>query len=112
MPLGGTPFAISQSMHYGDAYLWPVELWGLHKRIRSEQAGSLTTLRSLAEEDIVDTRFTYGMLAKEHEEYWIVISQALVCMYTVDLKIECQVMSAREIPRHNNSDNDLTKLGS
>ncbi|KAL1236002.1 hypothetical protein TPS_08203 [Trichinella pseudospiralis] len=37
---------------------------------------------------------------------------ALVCMYTVDLKIECQVMSAREIPRHNNSDNDLTKLGS
>ncbi|KRY64587.1 hypothetical protein T4A_10992 [Trichinella pseudospiralis] len=45
MPLGGTPFAISQSMHYGDAYLWPVELWGLHKRIRSEQAGSLTTLK-------------------------------------------------------------------
>ncbi|KRY96879.1 hypothetical protein T4C_4919 [Trichinella pseudospiralis] len=37
---------------------------------------------------------------------------ALVCMYTVDLKIECQVISAREIPRHNNSDNDLTKLGS
>ncbi|KRY80669.1 hypothetical protein T4D_15481 [Trichinella pseudospiralis] len=40
MPLGGTPFAISQSMHYGDAYLWPVELWGLHKRISfSTQSG-------------------------------------------------------------------------
>ncbi|KRY99530.1 hypothetical protein T4B_14235 [Trichinella pseudospiralis] len=37
---------------------------------------------------------------------------ALVCMYAVDLKIECKVISAREIPRHNNSDNDLTKLGS
>ncbi|KRX86470.1 hypothetical protein T4E_1633 [Trichinella pseudospiralis] len=34
MPFGGTPFAISQCMHYGVAYLWPVELWGLHKRIR------------------------------------------------------------------------------
>ncbi|KRY64767.1 hypothetical protein T4B_12719 [Trichinella pseudospiralis] len=30
-------------------------------------------LTSIAEEDIVDTLFTYGMLAKEHEEYWIVI---------------------------------------
>ncbi|KRX86826.1 hypothetical protein T4E_2105 [Trichinella pseudospiralis] len=30
--------------------------------------------RSLAEEDIVDTRCTYGMLAKEHVEYTIVIS--------------------------------------
>ncbi|KRY98022.1 hypothetical protein T4C_11109 [Trichinella pseudospiralis] len=30
--------------------------------------------RSLAEEDIVDTRFTYGMLAKEHLEYQILIS--------------------------------------
>ncbi|KAL1229521.1 Histone acetyltransferase ESA1 [Trichinella pseudospiralis] len=30
-------------------------------------------LTSIAEEDIVDTLFTYGMLAKEYEEYWIVI---------------------------------------
>ncbi|KRY99911.1 hypothetical protein T4C_6557 [Trichinella pseudospiralis] len=28
-------------------------------------------------------------------------------MYTVDLKIECQVISAREIPRHNNNNGEL-----
>ncbi|KRY80690.1 hypothetical protein T4D_4477 [Trichinella pseudospiralis] len=33
-------------------------------------------LTSIAEEDIVDTLFTYGMLAKEHEEYWITFGQA------------------------------------
>ncbi|KRZ35798.1 Histone acetyltransferase ESA1 [Trichinella pseudospiralis] len=35
-------------------------------------------LTSIAEEDIVDTLFTYGMLAKEHEEYWITFQQAYV----------------------------------
>ncbi|KRY01355.1 hypothetical protein T4E_8718 [Trichinella pseudospiralis] len=31
-------------------------------------------------------------------------------MYTVDLQIQCKVVSAYEVPQHNNSDNDLTKL--
>ncbi|KRZ24715.1 hypothetical protein T4C_6189 [Trichinella pseudospiralis] len=35
----------------------------------------MSKLTSIAEEDIVATLFTYGMLAKEHEEYWIVISE-------------------------------------
>ncbi|KRY81787.1 hypothetical protein T4D_10988 [Trichinella pseudospiralis] len=43
---------------------------------RSEQAGKMPKLTSIAEEDIVDTLFTYGMLAKEYEEYWITFQQA------------------------------------
>ncbi|KRZ05918.1 hypothetical protein T4B_8547, partial [Trichinella pseudospiralis] len=37
----------------------------------------MSKLTSIAEEDIVATLFTYGMLAKEHEEYWIVISEIM-----------------------------------
>ncbi|KRZ71097.1 hypothetical protein T10_7324 [Trichinella papuae] len=37
--------------------------------------------------------------------------QTLLCIYAPDLKIQCKVISAYEVPHHNNSDNDLIKLG-
>ncbi|KRY96556.1 hypothetical protein T4B_4331, partial [Trichinella pseudospiralis] len=35
----------------------------------------LPKLSGIADVDIAATLFTYDMLAKEHEEYWIVISE-------------------------------------
>ncbi|KRZ80679.1 hypothetical protein T10_13324 [Trichinella papuae] len=32
-------------------------------------------------------------------------------MYAVDLQVQCKVVSAYGAPRHNSSDNNLTKLG-
>ncbi|KRY77491.1 hypothetical protein T4A_349 [Trichinella pseudospiralis] len=34
-----------------------------------------------------------------------------VCMFAVDLQVQCKVVSAYGTPCHNRRDNDLTKLG-
>ncbi|KRY39610.1 hypothetical protein T01_15037 [Trichinella spiralis] len=56
--------------------------------------------------------------AKQHEsnisqKFCIVTSggMTVVCMYAVDLQVQCKVVSAYEAPHHNCCDNDLTKLG-
>ncbi|KRX86474.1 hypothetical protein T4E_11156 [Trichinella pseudospiralis] len=54
MPFGGTPFAISQCMHYGVAYLWPVELWGLHQRISNISNPMPTAAGSVRADFVID----------------------------------------------------------
>ncbi|KRZ79904.1 hypothetical protein T10_692 [Trichinella papuae] len=34
-----------------------------------------------------------------------------VCMHAVDLQVQCKLVFTYEVPHHNSSDNDLTKLG-
>ncbi|KRY81794.1 hypothetical protein T4D_16207 [Trichinella pseudospiralis] len=46
---------------------------------RSEQAGKMPKLTSIAEEDIVDTLFTYGILPSDEIcAFWVAINQYLL----------------------------------